>query len=328
MNNRNGFDPNNSYNGYNQNNNGYSQNSNGYNSFSQNNNYGQNNNGYNSYGQNNNGYNGYNQNGGFNSFQQNGYNNPYQQPMQNGYGQFNQAGFTQTAARQSASMSMADYTKKIFSWLGAGLTVTFLIGFVLMQVLSNYKSEHNVEASVFLPIFFGAMIGELIMVVILGFCIRKLSYTASLVFFSIYSICNGITITPLLVVYGAKDAVFAFGAAAVLFISMAIYGTVTKRDLSKLGPILLIGLFVLLGYSIISMILGMDGSSLIISLIGIAIFIGFTAYDVQKIKRSYDSLSYDEEALKKSSVNVALELYLDFINLFIYILRLTAASRK
>lgn len=323
MNNRNGFDPNNSYSQNNNGYNGYSQNNNGYNSFSQNNN------GYNSYSQNNNGYNGFSQNNngynGYNSFQQNGYNNPYQQPMQNGFGQINQTGFTQTATHRSASMSMSDYSKKVFSWLGAGLTVTFLIGFVLMQFLNNSSIE---TLRGFLPVFIGAMIGELIMVIVLGFCIRKLSYTASLVFFSIYSICNGITITPMLMVAGAKDAVFAFGAAAVLFISMAIYGTVTKRDLSKLGPILLIGLFVLLGYSIISMLLGMDGNSLLISLIGIAVFVGFTAYDVQKIKRGYENYSHDEEALKKSTVNIALELYLDFINLFIYILRLMSVNRR
>lgn len=277
----------------------------------------------NRYDPNNNGYNqqnGYSQYSGYD--QQNGYN------QYNGYGQ--QTGYSsypQTAQSygESAKMSMAEYSKRIYGWLGAGLGITFIIGFVLMKILTNAPDE-TIEG--FLPIFFGGMIVELVMVIVLGFFIRKLPYVASLVIFGIYSVCNGITLTPLLVVAGGANAVFAFAATAVLFGAFSIYGLVTKRDLTKLGPILMIGLIVLIVYSIIAMIFGMDSSSLIISLIGIALFIGFTAYDTQKIKSGYNYYANDEQALKKSTINVALELYLDFINLFIYILRLLAANRR
>ena len=113
-----------------------------------------------------------------------------------------------------------------------------------------------------------------------------------------------------------------------MFISFSIYGIVTKRDLTKLGPILTIGLIVLILYSVIAMIFRMDSLSLVVSIVGILIFIGFTAYDTRKIRSGYEYYSRDEEMLKKASVNTALELYLDFINLFLYILRLMAASKR
>ena len=288
------------------------------------------NNGHNGYPNGNNGYgqqqNGYNQyNNGYNQ-QQNGYNqysnNAYgQQQMNNGYYDQSMAG---QRTYSDSKISLAEYSKRVYGWLGGGLSITFIIGFILMSIISNNPSVIDN----YLPVYFGAVIVELVLVFTLGIFIRKLSYTASTVCFLIYSLMNGITIAPALVVVGGKDAIFAFAATAVLFIAFSIYGIVTKRDLSKLGPILTIGLIVLIVYSLIAMLFRMDGTSLIISIIGIAIFIGFTAYDTKKIKAGYQYYSNNEEMLKKASINTALELYLDFINLFLYILRLMAASKR
>ncbi len=309
-------------NGYNQYNNGYGQQQNGYNQY--NNGYGQQQNGYNQY---NNGYgqqqNGYNQyNNGYGQ-QQNGYNQ-----YNNGYGQQQSGYYDQSMAGSraygQASISLAEYSKKVYAWLGGGLSITFVIGFILMTVLTNNPTV--IDA--FLPVFFGACVVEIVLVFALGFFIRKLSYTASKVCFLVYSVVNGITLAPALVLAGGKDAVFALAATAILFISFSIYGIVTKRDLTKLGPILTIGLIVLILYSVIAMIFRMDSLSLVVSIVGILIFIGFTAYDTRKIRSGYEYYSRDEEMLKKASVNTALELYLDFINLFLYILRLMAASRR
>ena len=307
-------------NDYNQYNNGYGQQPNGYNQYN-NNGYGQQPNGYNQY--NNNGYgqqpNGYNQyNNGYG--QQQNFNGNYQQ-MNNGY--YNQSMAGQRTYSES-KISLAEYSKKVYAWLGGGLSITFIIGFILMTVLTNNPAF--VEK--FYTVFMGAFVAEVILVVALGFFIRKLSYTASMVCFLLYSAVNGITISPILVSVGGKDAVFAFAATAVLFIAFSVYGIVTKRDLTKLGPILTIGLIVLIVYSLVAMLFRMDGLSLVISIAGILLFLGFTAYDTKKIKAGYNYYSHDEEMLKKASVNTALELYLDFINLFLYILRLMAASKR
>ena len=223
------------------------------------------------------------------------------------------------------AISISDYCKRIFAWMGAGLTLTFVIAFAMMHFLTSGDILEKLTS--FQTFFVISIITEVVLVIILSIFVRKLPYAASLILFIFYSVCNGITITPLLVVFGAENAIYAFAGAAVLFIAFAIYGMVTKRDLTKLGPILLIGLLVLLVYSGIAMLVGMSSSSLVVSLIGLVIFIGYTAYDTQKIRSGYRQFCQDEEMLKKSSVTLALELYLDFINIFIYLLRIMAKNR-
>lgn len=266
----------------------------------------------------------YQQGYGQQGYQQPNYQQQYygQQPQQQMYGQQSYGAYQQ--GYQEADISMAEYSKRVYGWMSAGLAVTFLVGFVLMNILLNNISL----LTDFLPVFYGAIVVEFIVVVILGFFVRKLPYGVSLGLFGFYSILNGVTITPMLVVYGAQDAIYAFAATAVLFIAISIYGIVSKRDLTKLGPVLLIGLLVLIGYSVIAMIFRMPTDSLIISLIGIALFVGFTAYDTRKIKTGYEYFKNSEKDLKKSTVTIALELYLDFINMFIYILRLFGGSRR
>ena len=226
----------------------------------------------------------------------NGY-NAYQQP-QNGYNAQFQGGYSQNpgfnaapagvnagAAAGTGTMTLADYSKKIFLWMGAGLGLTFFVALGLMLYLtSGSELDLYLKFTNMLPVFYG--------------------------------------------VYDAGSAIFAFAAAAVLFVSFAIYGIVTKRDLSKLGPLLMIGLIVLILFSVIGIFVHMSWASIIIALIGIAIFIGLTAYDTQKIKASYNAYSGNDEMLKKLSVNLALQLYLDFVNLFIYILKLMGKARR
>lgn len=230
---------------------------------------------------------------------------------------------------RSGAMSLSDYSKKIFLWMGAGLALTFFVALGLMLWLtSGDELDLYIRFHQFLPLFYGGLIAEIVLAVVLNFFVKKMPYTVSLTMFIVYSVVSGVTLTPILVVYDAGSAIFAFAAAAVLFIAFAIYGIVTKRDLLKLGPILAIGLVVLLLFTLLGLIFRMSGLSIIISIIGIIIFIGLTAYDAQKIKASYAAYENDPAMLKKVSVNLALQLYLDFINLFIYILRLMGKARR
>lgn len=291
-----------------------------------------------------NGYNnGYDQNQGYNNpYQANGYQNtPYNnqqtpgyQPYQGGFDQQAPSGYNGYGApvvgtsTRAGSMSLADYSKKVFLWMGAGLAVTFFVALGFMLLLtSGDEIEMYTKFANFLPLFYGGLVAELVLAVVLNFFVAKMPYGVSLAMFFVYSIVSGVTFTPILVVYDAGSAVFCFAAAAVLFIGFAVYGIVTKRNLDKLGPILMIGLIVLIVFSIFGLIFNMGGLSIIISIIGIAVFIGLTAYDVQKIKKSYESCAGDDEILNKLSVNLALQLYLDFINIFIYLLRLFGKRR-
>ena len=222
-----------------------------------------------------------------------------------------------------SGVSMADFSRRVYTWMAAGLSITFILGFAIQSMLN----ANPLMIEQFFPIYIGSVIVELALVIVLGFFVYKLPSTVSLILFLIYSVMNGINIAPTLWLADAGKAIWAFAATALLFGAFSIYGLVTKRDLTKLRPILLIGLIVLIVFGILGLFFNMGAMDLIISLVGIAIFIGFTAYDTQKIKKGYEYFSGDAEMLKKASINIALELYLDFINLFLYLLRLFSRNR-
>ncbi len=266
-------------------------------------------------------------------------NNPYQPPVQSSYSVQNEfttqnaypgTGYTTVAAPTAEpAMSMADYSKRVFLWMGAGLAITFLVALGVMLFLTDGGEwEISDRFRGFLPVFYGGIIAEIVLALVLNIFVAKMPYGVSLSMFIVYSVVSGITFSPILLVFEAGSAIFAFAAAAVLFVGFAIYGIVTKRDLMKLGSILMIGLIVLLIFTVIGIFVQMSLTSLLISFFGIAVFIGLTAYDAQKIRVSYDNLASDGEMLKKMSVNMALQLYLDFINLFIYLLRLMGRVRR
>ena len=232
--------------------------------------------------------------------------------------------YNDTMGRAVSGISMADFSRRVYSWMAVGLSVTFILGFAFQSVLA----ANPLMLEQFFPVYIVSVIVELIMVIALGFFIYKMPSTVSLIMFLIYSVCNGVNIAPTLMLAGADKAIWAFAATALLFGAFSVYGIVTKRDLTKLRPILLIGLIVLIVFGILGMFFRMGAMDLIISLIGIAIFVGFTAYDTQKIKQGYEYFSGDAEMLKKASVNIALQLYLDFINLFLYLLRLFSRNSR
>lgn len=229
---------------------------------------------------------------------------------QNSYQQYEQAN------------GLAEYTKRVFGWMFLGLAITFAIGFGIMlnQDIAIEFLARNISA------YYVAALIEVVMVFILGFFVSKLPPVACKAIFICYSVLNGVTIAPALIVYGVSSAFYAFAATSLIFGAMSLYGMVTKRDLTKLGPVLLIGLLGLLVYSVIAMLFHMPMSDLIISIVGIVIFIGFTAFDTQKIKRYYSEFNGDQVSLQKTAIIAALDLYLDFINLFLYILRLFARN--
>lgn len=280
-----------------------------------NNNY---NNGYNN-GYPNNGYNGSYPDSGFSGYENNGYNGGYTNlGYQNGgYG-------TQPYSSGATSMTVGDFARKVYAWMFLGLGITFAIGIFLLinaEMTAAFIVEH-------LEVYYILALVEVALVFILGFFVKSMPSSVCLVIFIAYSALNGLTIAPSLIIFGAESAFMAFAATACIFGGMSIYGMLTKKDLSSLGTILFFGLLGLIVFSCIAMFFNMPLNDLIISLVGIALFVGFTAYDTQKIKKYYNNLQFSHELLQRSAIIAALDLYLDFINLFLYILRLFARSRN
>jgi uncharacterized protein len=204
-----------------------------------------------------------------------------------------------------------------FGWMFAGLLlsagVAYLVGtnVQLLETISQW--------------WFLLFIGQIALVMVISAGIRKLSATAALGLFFVYAATMGLTLGVIVWAYlqtpgGSTAVASAFLSASAMFGAAAIYGGVTKRDLTKLGGILFMALIGLLVAMIVNIFLGSSQVNWIISILGVVIFTGLTAWDVQKISRG--DLAAITGSKEKGSVLAALNLYLDFINLFLFMLRL------
>lgn len=213
---------------------------------------------------------------------------------------------------------MGKALSKIFLWMCVGILTTFFTGF---YVSNNPNMLYNIfSTSAYYLIF----IAEIILVIFLSARIHKMSFTTALISFLGYAVLSGLTFSCIFVLFEAMSIIYIFALTAVIFIIFALIGYFTKIDLTKLGNILLIGLLGVIVVSIINIFLLNSVVDTILLIIGTFIFIGFIAYDIQKIKYLLNS-GEDEN---KIAIIGALELYLDFINLFLRLLQIFGSRRK
>ncbi len=226
---------------------------------------------------------------------------------------------TLTQARQDAA---SIFLAKVFNWMAAGLGITGIVAYftastgLAMTIIGS-------------PIFIILIVAELGMVFFLSARIEKIQAGTATGLFVGYSILNGLTLSTIFLAYTTSSIAGTFFITAGMFGAMAVYGLVTKRDLSGWGSFLFMGLIGIILASIVNIFLNSSSMYWIISLIGVFIFTGLTAYDVQTIKRMGEEgiMSQGEEAIRKGSIMGALRLYLDFINLFLMLLRFFGGSR-
>ncbi len=173
------------------------------------------------------------------------------------------------------------------------------------------------------PLKWVVMFAPLIMVFAFGAMINRLSAAAAQLFFYVFAALMGLSISFIFAVYTGVSIAQTFFATAIAFASLSLYGYTTKRDLSGMGTFLMMGLIGLIVASIVNIFLGSSALQFAISVIGILIFAGLTAYDTQSIKNEYvqHAAAMDEAWLGKSAIMGALRLYLDFINMFMFLLQ-------
>ena len=210
---------------------------------------------------------------------------------------------------------VAGVMRRVYGKMTMGLLVTAITSFLMLssQTVMNVFMGYPI-------IFFGAMIMELVLVFILSARIEKLNSGTAAVLFYLYSVMNGITLTPIFMYYTSTSIATTFALTAGTFGAMTIFGYVTRQDLSKLGSFLIMTLFGLILCLVVNMFLHNTMMDLLISCAGILIFVGLTAWDTQAIKRM--AAEADPTMMNKVATWGALSLYLDFINLFIYLLRI------
>ena len=230
--------------------------------------------------------------------------------------------FDRSYARQGPGVTMGQYAYRTFLWMFLGLMVTFGISvFLYLTNLTAAIYQYNSAPVVLL-------VAEVLVVVVLVARIHKLTVGTARGLFLFYSLLNGVVISTWLYIYALESVVLVFGLTALYFGALAAYGYLTKSDLSSLRSILFAGLIFLLVYGVLSWFLPLSSMDRIASFIGIIVFLAYTAYDTQMIRANYTYYCGYPDMLEKAAVFSALQLYLDFINLFLYLLRFLGRSRR
>jgi FtsH-binding integral membrane protein len=226
---------------------------------------------------------------------------------------------SETSAVSAAQVKALEqaFVTKVFIWMTWGLLITGVVA----AVVANYKPLNE---AIFgnMGVFWGLAIGELALVWVISAGINRLSAATASGLFIVYSALNGLTLSWIFLVYTQASITSTFFVTAGMFGTMAIFGYVTKKDLSSLGGFLLMALVGLIIASVVNLFLGNAKLYWLITYAGIFIFVGLTAYDMQKIRGMSRFAMEGAEVAQKAAIMGALALYLDFINLFILLLRL------
>ena len=214
------------------------------------------------------------------------------------------------------------FLAKVFNWMAVGLGLTGVTALVTSQTVLARMVMGT-------PLVFVLMIAVIGLPIYLQVRINKLSASKATGFFVAYSIVMGMFLSSIFLMYTATSIAATFFITSGMFGAMAVYGLVTKRDLSGMGSFMFMGLIGIILASVVNMFLHSSALHWTISVIGVLVFVGLTAYDVQRIKQIGEQgiMEQGESAIRKGAIVGALALYLDFINLFLMILRFVGVAR-
>lgn len=232
------------------------------------------------------------------------------------YGQY--AAPSQLGVRPDARLAQAFLTQAFF-WMFLGLLVTTGVGVLVSTLPAGQLAG---MAGLVLPL----VLVQLGVAFVLSLAIRRISATVGLLLFFVFAAMTGVTLGFLLVTYEIGSVLAAGSSAAAVFGAAAIYGSITKRDLTGLGPYLFMGLIGIIVASLVNAFIGWQWLSFGVSVAGVVIFTALTAYDVQRIQRG--DVAAWAGSMEKGAVMGAFHLYLNFINLFFMLLRLFGTSRN
>ncbi len=224
--------------------------------------------------------------------------------------------------QREGGITSRNFLPNVFLWMfmALGLSATFAYFFstdpALLSMLIDPISGGRTSLGTI------AMFAPLAFVLVMSFGLNRLSFPVLALIFVLYAAATGISLSYILLVYASSSVLGCFISASLLFAVMAFAGYTTEQDLTKFGPILMMALVGIIIASVVNFFLGSSQLDYIISFIGVALFVGLTAYDMQRLKRIAEGIEYGDASANKMVIMGALTLYLDFINLFIMLLRL------
>lgn len=231
---------------------------------------------------------------------------------------------------EQAGSKIQTFMTHIYGWMSVGLLLTALVSWfastngTVLNILFNFENGYISLSGVTWILFFA----QLGLVFVLSGMINRLSGSTATALFMLYSVLSGLSLTPIFLIYTQSSIVSVFFITAGMFAALSIYGYSTKRDLTGLGSFLFMGLIGIVLASVVNIFLKSDAVMWAITYIGVFIFAGLTAYDTQKLKNFGEQLSQDDpNHFRRYAILGALTLYLDFINLFIMLLRIMGNRR-
>jgi len=221
--------------------------------------------------------------------------------------------------KAQAGVQVNEFIRSVYNWMAVGLALT---GFVAFYVSNSEFLLRLIFGNQL--IFFGLIIGELVLVFTLSARVQKMQASTATGVFMLYAALNGATLASIFLIYTKSSITSTFFVCAATFVACSIYGITTKRDLTSMGGFMVMGLIGIIIASVANMFFRSSGMSMIISYIGVIVFVGLTAYDTQKLKTMAltQPADLDAGARRKGAILGALALYLDFINLFLMLLRI------
>ncbi|MCM2264281.1 MAG: Bax inhibitor-1/YccA family protein [Desulfuromonadales bacterium] len=228
----------------------------------------------------------------------------------------------QTYPAPLTAAAAASFFPKVYGWMTAGLALTALAALFTLSSESLLQLIFGNRL-----VFYGLIIGELGLVIALSAAINRISATVATLLFLLYSALNGVTFASIFLVYTSSSIATTFMVASGTFAAMSLYGYATKRDLTGWGSFFFMGLIGIIIASVVNIFLHSEMVTWIISYVGVFVFVGLTAYDTQKLKMIAQGGFADSETRHKAAILGALTLYLDFINLFLMMLRIMGNRR-
>jgi FtsH-binding integral membrane protein len=218
-----------------------------------------------------------------------------------------------------------EFIRSVYNWMAIGLGLTGLVAFYVSN--SQYLIQLIFGNRL---LFFALIIGELALVFSIGARVDKMQPSTATGLFVLYAGLNGATLSFIFLVYTRTSITSVFFICAATFTACSVYGMTTKRDLTSVGSFMMMGLIGIIIASVVNIFVRSTQMSLIISYIGVLVFVGLTAYDTQKLKTMALSVpdGSEEGMVRKKAILGALALYLDFLNLFLMLLRIFGSSRE
>ena len=250
------------------------------------------------------------------------------------YNKWNTAARGGVADRAAAvDAGLRAYMLRVYNYMAAAVALTGVVAYATFNAAVVTDASGKITAltsfgqTIFSgPVMIGLLLATLGLVFFISFRIDRLQYSTAMTLFGIYAALLGVTLAPIFVTYTGTSITRVFFISAASFGALSLYGYTTQRDLTAMGSFLMMGLFGLILASLVNLIWPSGALAFAISVIGVGVFAGLTAYDTQRIKEMYDSMD-DDGTMGRKAIMGALSLYLDFINLFLMLLRLVGDRR-